>query len=321
MKKFILPLLFAMLIVVIGIFFAGYLLRLPVDKNDKTPVIFVVNPNEGVSSIADRLEKEGLIRNRYVFLFEVRRFNLGPKIQAGDFRLTKSATPAQIATELTTGTLDVWIQLIEGWRAEEIAEKLKATLPTYDDSWLPKLKKHEGRLFPDTYLIPKDADINLVVKILTDTFDAKLATLEENTGANDLSLADAIILASIVEREARSYEVRQQVANILLKRLTIGMKLDADATVQYALGFQRNENSWWKKSLTLDDLAVRSPYNTYRNAGSPPGPICNPSLSSLKAVFNASANTPYLYYFHDTAGNSYYAETLEEHNANVNNHR
>lgn len=295
---------------------AVLLLFQPVDKNDKTPVIFVVNQGEGVNSIAQRLEQQGLVRSRFIFIFEVRRLGLGPKIQAGDFRLYKSASAAQIATELTSGTLDVWVQIIEGLRADEIAEILKNKLPTYENSWVLQLRKQEGYLFPDTYLIPKDADINLVLNIFQENFDKKIASLSLDTAKNGLSFEDSIILASIVEREARSYEVKKQVAGILLKRLNIGMKLDADATVQYALGFQPEQKSWWKKGLTFADLEIRSPYNTYRNAGLPPTPISSPGLLSLQAAFNADPTTPYLYYLHDNLGNSYYAKTLEEHNSN-----
>jgi UPF0755 protein len=127
-------------------------------------------------------------------------------------------------------------------------------------------------------------------------------------------------LASLVEREGRSPQVRTEIAGILLKRYNMGMKLDLDATLQYALGYQPQEKSWWKRHLTRDDKEIDSPYNTYTHRDLPPTPICNPSLSSLEAVANANPKTPYLYYYHDSKGNSYYAKTLEEHSNNVNNH-
>lgn len=306
------------LLLLTGIF--GIMLFQPVDKGDTTPMLFVVNQGESISNIAKKLENQKLIRNRYVFLFEVRHLGLENKIQAGDFRLSKNQTPSQIAQHLTTGTLDVWVRIIEGWRAEEVAAELKKQVPAYEESWVSELKKDEGYLFPDTYLIPKNADIKLVFKILKGNFDSKMAQLKGDVGKNGLSLEGAIILASIVEREARSSEVKTQVASILLKRFNIGMKLDADATVQYALGFQPTEKSWWKKSLTTDDLKVRSPYNTYTNAGLPPTPISNPGFASLQAVFDADPSTPYLYYLHDSQGNSYYSKTLEEHEANKAKH-
>ena len=98
------------------------------------------------------------------------------------------------------------------------------------------------------------------------------------------------------------------------------MGINADATIQYALGYQKDEKSWWKRNLTHDDLKVISVYNTYIHQGLPAAPICNPSLSSLQAVADADPTTPYLYYYHDLKGNSYYGKTLEEHNQNVANY-
>lgn len=297
---------------------ASFILYLsqPVNKNDQTPIIFVVNQGEGVNSIAKRLEREGLIRNRFVFVLEVKRLGIASKIQAGDFRLTKSETPSQIAKDLTTGTLDVWVRLLEGWRAEEIAKILKEKIPTYENAWVLRLKKHEGYLFPDTYLIPKAADIALVIKILTSNFDSKLKSLQPDIGKNKSTLEESLILASIVEREARFDIDRPIIAGILFNRLKIGMALQADATVQYALGFQKDEKDWWKKNLTKDDLAINSPYNTYKFPGLPPKPIANPGLASLKATLNPT-QTDYLYYIHDREGRTHFAKTLEEHNANI----
>ena len=292
-------------------------LNRPVDSNVTTEVIFVVNQGEGINSIGKRLEEEGLIRNRYIFIFEVRRLALGPKIQAGDFRLSKTLTPEQIANELTTGTLDVWIKILEGWRAEEIAQALKEKIPTYENTWVLELKKREGYLFPDSYLVPKNADVALVIKILTENFTMKLATLKADMRSNELSLEDSITLASIVEREAQFDEDRPIIAGILLNRLQIGMALQADATVQYALGFQPQEKDWWKKNLTKEDLQINSPYNTYRFPNLPPKPIANPGFASLKAALNPS-QTDYLYYLHDSTGKTHYAKTLDEHNANIN---
>lgn len=291
-------------------------LREPVSIKDKAQTVFVVNPGEGVSSIAKRLEQQGFIHNRFIFLFEVKRLGLVSKIQAGDFRLSRSETPAQIALDLTKGTLDVWIQIIEGLRAEEIAKLLQEKLPTYEDTWIGVLKKNEGYLFPDTYLIPKDADIKLIVKILRGNFDTKMQASQPDVGKNGLSLEDSIILASIVEREGLFDEDRPVIAGILLNRLKLGMALQADATVQYALGYQAAEKDWWKKNLTRADLAINSPYNTYKFPGLPPGPIANPGLVSLRAAFNPT-DTDYLYYLHDKTGHTHYAKTLEEHNANI----
>lgn len=313
MKKFSLFTFIGIAIVTSLVFFS---LGQPVDKNDKTPIIFVVNQGEPVRSIANRLQEEGLIHNNLIFLLTVKRLGLEQKIQAGDFRLSKDLTPSQIAQELTTGSLDVWVQIIEGVRAEEIAEILKEKITTYENTWVRELKQREGYLFPDTYLIPKDTDVDLIITILTDNFDTKLTPLQKDIGKNGLSLEESIILASIVEREALFDEDRPIITGILLNRLQIGMALQADATVQYALGFQPEENDWWKTNLTKEDLTINSPFNTYRRPGLPPRPISNPGLLSIKAVLSP-VNTDYLYYLHDSTGKTHYAETLEEHNGNI----
>lgn len=293
-----------------------FFLSQPVDSKNKAQHLFVVAEGQGVNAIGKNLEEAGLIRNRFVFIFDVRRLGLAAKIQAGDFRVSKNETPAQIAKDLTTGTLDRWVQIIEGLRSDEIAEILKGKIPTYENSWALELRKHEGYLFPDTYLVPKDADIELVLKILADNFDKKTTSLQTQVGKNGLTFDQSIILASIIEREALFDEDRPVVAGILLNRLNAGIALQIDATIQYALGYQPEEKDWWKKSITKDDLQVRSAYNTYQRPGLPPKPICNPGLSAIKAALNPT-DTNYLYYVSDKKGHLHYAQTLDEHNANI----
>jgi UPF0755 protein len=145
---------------------------------------------------------------------------------------------------------------------------------------------------------------------MNDTFTAKTSGLTPQ-GSN-LSFADSVILASILERETKTDAERPVVAGILINRLNLGMPLQVDATVQYAVGTSKD---WWP-ILTLEDLKVNSLYNTYKYAGLPPGPIANPGLSSLKAAFNP-AQTDYLYYIHDPTGQIHYAKTLAEQNANI----
>ena len=134
---------------------------------------------------------------------------------------------------------------------------------------------------------------------------------------NGLTANEVVILASLIEKEALFDEDRQEIANIMLRRLKEGHKLQIDATVQYALGYQPAEKRWWKKSLTLEDLKFNSPYKTYLISGLPPTPISNPGKASLDAVVNASADTPYLFYIHDSKGRTHYARNLAEHQRNI----
>lgn len=287
---------------------------LPVNAKDNTPKIFVVEQGAGVREIANKLKSEGLIRDPIVFFLLTKRMGLDKEIQAGDFRLNPSMNLNEIIENLRHGTLDIWVTVPEGLRALEIDEILKKKMPTYEDSWRDELVKNEGYLFPDTYLIPRDADVNTVVLMFRNNFDKKYETLD-TTGAQ-LTKNQIVTLASLIEREARHAEDRPRVSSVINNRLDIGMKLDIDASIQYALGYQPSEKRWWKRSLTNADKLLNSPYNTYRVSGLPPTPISNPGLASLKAAINPES-TNYLYYITDKNGINRYAEDLEGHEANI----
>jgi UPF0755 protein len=288
-----------------------------VDPKDKSYKIFVISPGLGIRKIASDLKAQNLIRDPTVFFLLLKQSGLDKKIQAGDFRLSPSMTAQEIAENLTHGTIDIWITIPEGQRAQEVANTLSQKIPTYDGEWLKLLAENEGYLFPDTYLIPRNADINQIINIMRINFDKKFATLKNNA---NLSKNQIVIIASMIEREAKYEEDRPLVASVILNRLNISMPLQIDATVQYALGYSKEEKTWWKKNLTLADLKVKSPYNTYENNGLPEAPISNPGLDSLLAVISAP-QTNYLYYISDKTGHNHYAETVEEHNLNIKKYR
>lgn len=287
-------------------------------SSDKSTKVFVIARGAKVSEIAKRLKQENLIKSELIFKIYVRQNNLTNELQAGSYKLSPSMSTQDILQALQSGSEDIWVTLIEGWRVEEMAAKLNQELKIDKAEFIKSAK--EGYMFPDTYLFPKEATVEYITSTLRKTFDARFTPdLKSKIRSQGLTEEQGVILASIVEREARSSEARRMVASILLKRFKIGMALNADATLQYVLGYQQSERSWWKRSLTSEDKKIDSPYNTYQHAGFPPKPIANPGLSSLKAVAEADPSTPYLYYYHDSKGNSYYAETLEEHNKNVAN--
>ena len=284
------------------------------NPKNQTSQIFVVTKGEGVREIANSLKTKKLIKDPIVFFLQTKRLGLDKEIEAGDFRLSPSMDLNTIIQNLTHGTLDIWVTIPEGLRAEEIAEIFKKNIPSYKPGWTEALASREGYLFPDTYLIPKDADINLVMSILNNNFGKKYNNID--LGKSGLTQQEIVTVASLVEREAKFAQDRPLVSSVILNRLEIGMKLDIDATVQYALGYQEDKKTWWKKNLTNDDLKISSPYNTYRNASLPPTPISNPGLSSLLSVTNPS-KTNYLYYISDKSGHLHFAKTIEEHNANI----
>ena len=290
---------------------------LPVNKNNQVSKIFIIKQGEPLDTIVNNLANEGFIRNKIIFYLIVKQLGIERKIQAGDFRLSANMSAMEVAKNLTRGTLDVWVTLIEGTRKEEMAQIISKNLDIPEIEFI-KLA-NEGYLFPDTYLVPKTATAETVLSIIKNNFKNKFSE-ELQTQAKNKKLTEkqVLILASMVEREARQQTSRDKVAGIILKRYLNEMPLQIDATVQYALGYQPDEKSWWKKSLTEDDLKIDSSYNTYKNKGLPPEPIANPSLSSIKAVINADENTPYWYYLTDKNGVMRYAVTLEEHQNNIN---
>ena len=165
-------------------------------------------------------------------------------------------------------------------------------------------------------MVPKNATFDTAYSIIKNN-SKFVEALQSIKKKSKLTEKEVLILASLVEREARQPATREKVAGIILKRYLADWPLQIDATVQYILGYQPLEKSWWKKELNEDDLKIDSPFNTYKNKGLPPEPICNPSLSSIEAIINANSNTPYWYYLTDKNGIMRYAATLEEHEANI----
>ncbi len=287
----------------------------PPVPDDEASVLFSIESGENIRSIADKLQKQNLIRSPVAFFLLARFGSVADKIQAGEFRLSRSADMYKIADSLTHGTVDVQITIPEGYRNEEIALKLAQALSIPENEFLKAAE--EGFMFPDTYLIPKEASASQVSKIFLDNFNKKVTEKEISLiKQKNLTLDEVINIASIVEREAKFDEDRELVASVILNRLNIGMKLDIDATIQYALGYIPAEKSWWKKEITLEDLEIDSPYNTYKNPGLPPTPIANPGLKAILAVLEAP-KTDYLYYIADKTGKSHFAVSFEEHARNI----
>ncbi len=311
------PVIFFVLLILTVFFYLFYMQgTLAFNKADKSTKIFVINPGDPLQKIVDNLDKEDLIRSKLVFYLVVKQLGLERIIQAGDFRLSPAMNAYDIARNLTHGTLDVWVTLIEGTRKEEMAQIIGKRLEIPEVEFIQNAQ--EGYLFPDTYLMPKDATAGSVISILENNYKQKFSLeLKQKALRSGLSEKEVITLASIVEKEARHEADKKTVASILLKRLDADWPLQVDATIQYALGYQAQDKSWWKKELSLDDLAINSPYNSYKNKGLPPTPICNPGLTSITAVVDADKNTPYWYYMSDKKGSMHYATTIEEHNANV----
>lgn len=284
----------------------------PLDSRDKSQKMFVIEPGSGIRAIANNLEKEGLIKDPIVFFLMVRQKGYDKKIQAGDFRLSPSMSAIEIAEAMTKGSLDIWVTIPEGKRAEEIAEILSEKIPTYDESWKQDLVQQEGYLFPETYLVPRDSNSETIITLLTNTFEEKYSQISQKNV--DLSKEEIVILASMIEREAKHDEDRPLISSVMHNRLEIGMALQIDATIQYAKG--KINGNWWTPVTLAEYRSVKSTYNTYLQPGLPPGPISNPGQKSLEAAANP-ASTNFLYYITDKNGINRYATTGEQHLENI----
>lgn len=296
------------LVVLLVSFFLWYRQSLlPVDAASKEQKIFVVPKGQSTNEILKRLEEEKLVKSSLAVKIYLKFSNETGSLQAGSFRLSPSQTVPVIIEELKHGTLDAWITIPEGWRSEQIVDELTAQGLLSD---IPKaetyqqFRRKEGRLFPDTYLLAKDFTADQIISRLTATFEQKAADLNPSE--------DDIILASLVEREAKHEIDRPKIAAILKNRLKIGMALQVDASLQYA---KASSPDWWPKISPIDK-EIKSPYNTYKYPGLPQGPIANPGLSSIKAVLSPE-KVNYLYYLSEPDGTTHYAVSLEEHNENI----
>jgi UPF0755 protein len=303
----------------------------PVDPNGG-PVDFIVRSGETANSVVARLEENGLVRKGSAFRTFLVYKGLDTSIQAGDYVLSPSMSAVEIARELQDATPgQVEFNILAGWRIEEIAAALPTSGMIIDPAVFLRVARNapgrvlppgwgtgrslEGYLLPGSYQFSRDAATEDILAAFTLAFDGAITDeLRTAYSAQGLSLEQAVTLASIIQREAVVAEEQPMIASVFLNRLAQGMKLDSDPTVQYAVGYNSAQSTWWTNPLSFDDLKVDSPYNTYQNGGLPPGPICNPSLSALRAVAYP-AQTPYFYFRAacDGSGLHNFARTFDEH--------
>jgi len=268
----------------------------------------VVEEGGTVNSVAEQLEREGVIRSS-LYLYYILTKNFPESyIHAGVYVFDTPTSTYEIAHALTQGSPKVplfQMTFPEGFKADDIANYLP---PELQELNFENVKQHEGYLFPDTYFIASHTTADEIVKLLLNTFTDKLAPYQEEIAASTFSEKDVVILASILEREAKDKTSKKIVSGILQNRLTDGMPLQVDATFDYILGKASHE-------LTIDDLAMDSPYNTYIHTGLPPAPIANPGLEAIEAVLEPTV-TDYYYYLTDSDGVFHYAKTFEDHKRN-----
>lgn len=308
-------------------------------SSDKGEVNFIVQEGELPLDVATRLEREGLIGNADAFLLLLKCRHAAEGIQAGDHIMRRNMTMDEVILSLQRGTTrGVSIIVRPGWRAEQIAEYLTTVnLPQFNkDEFLTLVKKGssdysflqdrkssaspslEGFLFPDTYQVLQAITTEQLVNRLLYEFDQRVTPdMRAKAQERGLTLQEAITLASIVERETVKPEEAPLIASVYLNRVKEKTFLNADPTVQYAIGYVPATKQWWKTPVTLQEYQlVDSPYNTYLYPGLPPGPICEPSMNSIQAVLEP-AETDYFYFLATGDGGHVFARTLEEQNANL----
>ena len=322
------------------------------------PVEIVIGDDETEDQVAAKLAEAELIRSRMLFAYQVKL--TGRELKAGEYRLTKGMSVPQIVDRVT-GAVQEQAQaptgdgeggavgaqaetfqatIPEGWRVEQVAEEfakggmaggyeafLEATRDVDRSNYdfladLPPDASLEGYLFPDTYDFVVDEPAYNVEQMLNN-FDAQFTPdMRDRARQMNLSIHEMLTIASLVEREAQIDEERPVIADVYISRweqAADGWKLEADPTVQYAIG--KREGDWWPKPLSEEDLHFDSPYNTYVNAGLPPGPICNPGLESIQAVL-FPAETDFMFFVaKGDTGEHAFAATQEEHQANVDQYQ
>lgn len=309
-------LIFIAMSLLIGLYFYYLQMLKPVDSKAAQKVRFQVESGEGVNQIVNRLYEQQFVQNKLAFKILLRFEHLAPKIQAGYFELSKDMSALEIAEALTSSQTDqIKVTIPEGLRREEVAELLDQRL---DESFSKKeflelTRDKEGYLFPETYLFMPDTTASDVVERLIQTFNTQVLEIQSAVEGSGKSLEDLLIMASLIEREAKTD--RRLVSGILWNRIKLGMPLQVDATFQYAKGFDTSTSKWWSAPYAQDKL-INSPYNTYQVVGLPPAPICSPSLNSLEAAA-LPETTNYLYYLTGNDGQMYYSVDYPGHLRNI----
>ncbi len=280
------------------------------------PVVFEIAPGQTVSQIAKRLKDKHVIRSITWFKLVTRLSASDKDLKAGKYDLRTNMPSESVLNCIKSGLCLHLTKLttLEGWRSEEIAEMLAENNITNAQAFLDivRQRKLEGKLFPSTYYFSENTPAWKVVDAMINQYNKRVKPLFTQYPTT-MTEQEVLTLASIVEREAIFHDERPKIAAVYLNRLKIGKRLEADPTVQYAVGFNFKENRYWKKGLTYRDLRHPSPYNTYRYNGLPPAPIANPCYESIKAVLSPEPNFDALYFVADNTGRHDFSKTYNEH--------
>ncbi|MFW5998190.1 MAG: endolytic transglycosylase MltG [Bacillota bacterium] len=320
---------FIIIIIITGILRINFLLS-PVDRNNDNQVSIKINSGSSSIEIADKLIDKGLVRSRLLFIFVINFYGIDDKLQAGYYKFSYSDSLRQIIYDILRGKIATFkVSVPEGYNVEDIAARLEEVTPYHKEDFLDIAKKTEmvssivelpdsdnrkypveGFLYPDTYNIPLEYGPEKIIKEMIDQFKSKWKDELENYVSEsekklDLDLYDYVIIASLIEKEAKLEQEKSIISAVIHNRMEQDMPLQIDASVQYIL-------SEWKDRLMYNDLEEESPYNTYLFKGLPQGPICSPGSKSLKAALKPS-DDDYLFYFALDDGSHVFTHTYREH--------
>lgn len=313
------------IVVLFLVFYVSYRINLmPVNKSGSAQN-FIVHRGDGAPKIASNLKSAGLIRDRSAFITYVNFHGLRTRIKAGSYSLRPSLTAPQIIDIIADGRTQADRLVIpEGFTLHQIrkaATKYGISASDFDAaiaaphnqailSGKPTNVDLEGYLFPDSYQIEHGMSATQLIDQMLKTFGERVGTTYSKAFAiHDLSVHQALTLASVVEKEVSNANDRPIVAQVFLTRYKLGMPLGSDVTTKYAAD----------QAGVAFNLDLNSPYNTRKFAGLPPGPICSPGLGSLDAVAHP-ASTNYLYFLSGKDGKTYFAKTYPEHQRNIDLH-
>jgi len=273
-----------------------------------------IPPGLGTRAIGARLVAAGIVRDSMTFRAALWRSGRNTRLKAGEYRFAEPISPLAVIDRLNRG--DVFVVRItfpEGLNVFEMAKLFESKGFGSAESFVEAGRRFEGFLLPETYALPRHTDAPKLVHLMNQAFERALTPeIRAAAAARDLNIQQLATLASIVEKETGNPAERPLVASVYENRLRIGMPLQCDPTVIYALELAGRYDG----NIRRDDLSLDSPYNTYRYAGLPPGPIASPGVASVDAVVHP-AESDYLYFVSKNDGSHVFSKTLAEHNQNV----
>lgn len=316
-----------MLLLICSLAVSGWLVTIrqyvPVDPNDQTLIEVRLPENSSARQVASLLKQNGLIRSETFFLGYLYQKGMDKQLKAGLYAFSRSQSIPELAWQISQGKVEnITFTVPEGYTVKQIGDLLIDKQVCTEQQWTDAVQasyeydfllpdqsgeqRLEGFLFPDTYIVDAQTSAQDIIRMMLERFHTVWTNdYAAEAESKNQSLRNTVIIASLIEREARVAEEREIISGVIYNRLQKGMPLQIDATVQYALGEHRD-------TVSYQDLTIDSPYNTYQHTGLPPGPIASPGRAAIEAALNPAKNN-YYYYVAKGDGSHYFSSTYAEH--------